>query len=532
MLFTSLLLLGAMVIGAVRYVSAASAPFVSIPNTVAPEVTSAKVTGPAAASQKLQLSVSLRSKNETGLRDYAGQVSQPKSKLYHQYLTPSQFATVFGADHNALSATEQYLQQQGLHLDNCGQRWTSPHLLGHGRPGRVGFQSPHQQLHAPMGAHSTPMPTVCRCPRHWPTRSSTSPAWRMPASGIPIRPVAPKAATMPATTTKSPKASISVTCPSGPTVVATGSTKSANGLLPANLQTVYNFPAYANSPGNNVWAAMVELDGYQVYDLQQYEICAGINGTIQAATGNSPSSSNPFIINQNLASSPSTTPAVGQNYGTPLPPGNYAASVTGELEALIGLAPYLQHISVIQNNNTTQGLAVALSTIANEDAAQVVDIPWGMCEADVGFANASTEEYSLMQMALQGQSVFASTGDYGLYACDGDGTLSVSTPSPCRTPRRIRSSRRWVVRSLASPVQPAHLEQITGWSAEQPWNNYPQNGTNVPTLGQGFLGGAGGGGISQFWAAPSWQQNADAAYSGADPNTGHCARRCAVATTI
>ena len=55
--------------------------------------------------------------------------------------------------------------------------------------------------------------------------------------------------------------------------------------------------------------------------------------------------------------------------------------------------------------------------IADDDTAKVVSTSWGICEADNTAGAAQAEATVFAQMALQGQTLVAASGDSGSEAC-------------------------------------------------------------------------------------------------------------------
>jgi subtilase family serine protease len=509
LVLASVLVVGMAVGVGLRYAAAAPAPWVSLPQSVAPQVANATITGSVAPSQRMTIGVTLQSRNEANLKAYAMDVAKPKSKVFHQYLTPAQFALNFGADPAALNATERYFQSQGLHLDSVTSGGLFLQYTGNVAQVEAALHTHINSYRAPDGRTFFANATAIQIP------SALAPSILDVAGTENARVSHPAGAIAPANhganvaknTVRRPSVThpnVTVTCPITPSFSGAAAPYTATGLLPTQFNNAYNFQNSTN-PGNGMWAAFVEMDGYSLGDLAQYANCVGESSAIQTAINGSSSSSTPFIITQNVSSGGgnAVTSAPGANYGTPLTPGANAVSVEEELEIVLGLVPNITHISVIQTANTTLGIQTALSTIATENAAQVVGYQWGMCEADAGFSNASAEEQLIMQMTLQGQSTFAATGNNGLYACAGDGNnfrqfgFTVQDPASDPFVTAVGGTELGLTTNVAST---AHM------AAEQAWNNYPQNGSLA----------AGGAGISMFWAAPTWQQNAKAAITAAN----------------
>lgn len=508
LVFGAVLVVGMAIGAGLRYANAAPAPWVSLPQSVAPQVAGAHVTGSLSGAQPMTIAVTLQSRNEANLKAYAADVAKPHSRAFHQYLTPAQFALNFGADHNALNAVEHYFQGQGLRLTSSVSGGLFLQFAGNVAQVESALHTHINTYRAPDGrtffanATAIELPTAL-APSILDVAGTENARTSHPA-GLVAK--ANHGADLTRSNVRRPsvaRPNVSVSCPSAPAFSGAAAPYTAAGLLPTQLNKVYNFQNTTN-PGNGMWAAFVEMDGYSLSDLAQYASCVGISSAIQSAITASSSSTTPFIITQNVSNGlGNVLSQAGQNYGTALTPGANAVSVEEELEVLLGLVPNITHISVIQTANTSMGIQTALSAVANENAAQVVGYQWGMCEADAGFSNASAEEQFFMQMALQGQSVMAATGNNGLYGCAGDGNnfrqfgFAVQDPASDPFVTAVGGAELGLSTNVASTA---------GWAAEQPWNNYPQNGTLA----------AGGAGISQFWAAPVWQQNAKAATTAAN----------------
>jgi subtilase family serine protease len=460
-----------------------STGLVSLPQSVAPQVASAKLIGATSNSQKLSLAVSLHSRNQAGLQDYAQQVSQPKSKLFHQYLTPAQFASVFGADPASLNAVERYMQSNGLHLDNAQSGGLFLTFSGTVSQVDAAFHTQINNYKAADGRSVYANATALQIP------SALAPSIMDVAGTENIR-VEHSSLQRSAKQAKAVAGHTSITCPtiSSTNYTAAGAGYTYSGVLPPEIAKQYSMNNTTN-PGNNVWVAMIENDGFSTEDLYQFANCSGsgissdIATAIRHSAGTSYSDSD-LIITRHPGMSSAFTP------------GSNAEAVEAELETLLGLVPNLKHLAVVETEPTAEGTQLALADIANNNGAQVVGDSWGMCESDLGFSNAQAEEQLFMQMTLQGQSVFAATGDNGLYACYGDGVnfhekgFAVQDPASDPFVTAVGGNETIVSNNSGTGVE----------NGEQPW---------IDTTNK--LGG--GGGISLFWPAMSWKTSADAVFA-------------------
>jgi subtilase family serine protease len=94
-------------------VTAASAS-AAVPGTQPAWATASAARGAASSAEKVASTVFLAGQNEAGMVSYAQDVSDPSNALYHDYLTPAQYQTRFGATAAQVSAVESWLRGAGL----------------------------------------------------------------------------------------------------------------------------------------------------------------------------------------------------------------------------------------------------------------------------------------------------------------------------------------------------------------------------------------------------------------------------------
>jgi hypothetical protein len=170
-------------------------------------------------------------------------------------------------------------------------------------------------------------------------------------------------------------------------------------------------------------------------------------------------------------------------------PGSSVASdePTLDIEELRALAPQAQ-VDVYEGPNNVVGPLDTLQRIATDDTAQVVSISWGICEE---FSDHAAETPIFEQLAAQGQTVFAASGDDGSSDCIGQSVeggpplVAAAVDDPSSQPL-VTGVGGLTVSSL-SPLE------------ETVWNDCSAE------QDPGCLGDAGGGGISSVYAHPAWQ---------------------------
>jgi hypothetical protein len=150
------------------------------------------------------------------------------------------------------------------------------------------------------------------------------------------------------------------------------------------------------------------------------------------------------------------------------------------------LAPGASLVIYLGPNNTNGPIDVYQS-IANQDSTGVVTTSWGECELPPGqLTQYSSEAPFFQQMAAQGQTVLAASGDSGSSDCsvfnnsNGTTDYQLTVDDPASQPD-VTGVGGLTVTSIASS---------TTSLVQSVWNNE-------------F--GAGGGGASNVWGQPAWQ---------------------------
>ncbi len=295
-----------------------------------------------------------------------------------------------------------------------------------------------------------------------------------------------------------------------------GAGPGCSGLTPPQTNSIYGAPSGGQAAqGAGVTLAVFELSAYLRSDIRTW-----------AHTVYGPGFSPP-LRNENVdggtlnprCPTGDTCPAEFEGYAGDI-------EVDADIETQLTIAPAAQRIIVYNapNDETGQTTLDEYNRMASDDTADAISSSWGECENDLGTALAQAENLAFEQMAAQGQSMFASSGDDGAFDClDTDGTSVVNVDDPEAQP--------WVTSvggtSLESdnpgmsqhPSYPAGVETV--WNVDNLCNSdASENGST------GFFWcngpGAGGGGSSEFWGRPSYQH-------GPGVNSQFTTRGCAFA---
>ncbi len=222
-------------------------------------------------------------------------------------------------------------------------------------------------------------------------------------------------------------------------------------LTPSDIKTAYNLTGVPQN-GSGQTLAVFELDGYTASDITAYENAYGL----------------PNVPLQNVL--------VDGFNGLPTS-GNGPAEVTLDIELQIALAPGASKVIVYEGPNSDVSLVNLYNKIATDNLAKQISTSWGLAENSNSASVRNSENAAFQQMAAQGQSIYAASGDSG--ANDNGSSLSVDDPA----------SQPYMVGVGGTALATAGAGGA--YKSETVWNNSG--------------GGAGGGGISTVWPVPSYQ---------------------------
>ncbi|HEX4489872.1 MAG TPA: PKD domain-containing protein [Acidimicrobiia bacterium] len=415
--------------------------------------------GTLASSTAMHLIVALQPSDPHGLEQYATAVATPGSGAYRRYLSPHQFAQHFGATPAALAATSAALRAEGLRVGTASANRLSLPVTGSAArvgaafgtgfrryrlaDGRTAFANTAAPLLRP--AISALVQTVIGLDTvHQPQRIGAGDAAAPPARAA-------------ATTAKSAASQV-VTGGPQPCAAASFAGSALGAFTADRLASMYRFsPLYGTGAfGHGVHVALMELEGSDHGDVAAYQACYGTNATVNYV------------------------PVDGGN-ATPRTP-----ETNLDIETVIGLAPQAT-VDVYQAPPAGNAFYDVLNAIVTADTAPVVSISWGSCELVTARSDLEPFTTLFAQAAVQGQTVFAASGDDGNVCAETlGGDLSVNFPADDPYVTGVGGTR--VVAEGSPP-------------SEVVWNG---------CTGIGCTAGGSGGGISTAWPMPSYQADAPA----------------------
>jgi kumamolisin len=228
----------------------------------------------------------------------------------------------------------------------------------------------------------------------------------------------------------------------------------AVAFTPVQLATLYGYP---QSGGEGQCVGIIELGGgFTPADLQTYFSNLGVAA--------------PQVI------------AVPVDAGANAPTGD-ANGPDGEvmldIEVIGAIAPQAK-IAVYFAPNTDAGFLDAITTAVHDTANKpsVISISWGSAESNWTTQSMTAMDEAFQAAAALGVTICAASGDSGSSDGEADGSDHVDFPA----------SSPYALACGGTSLQ-ASTSRIT---SEVVWND-------------GAQGGAGGGGVSGFFALPSWQ---------------------------
>ena len=428
-----------------------------------------RVIGALPASTRLNVTVALKPRDPAALAAFADAVSTPGSGLYHEYITPAQFARRFGPTMVQTAAVESSLRAHGLNPGAVSANGLAIPITASAGAVADAFSVSFSRIAAPGGRLAFASAAAPRL---------DAPVARLVEGVVGLDTLSapqPLAVRRRADASRAGGA-VDLTAPH----VATGGPQPCAAAIAAapgqdaytadQIAFAYRFSGLyaAGDEGAGQTIAIYELGPDAASDIAAYQSCYGTDASV------------------------SYVPVDG-GAGTGAGSGEAAL----DIEDVIGLAPKAT-ILVYQGPNSNSGSPGAgpydtFNAIISQDRAKVISTSWGQCESMEGSADATAEGTLFQEAAAQGQTIISAAGDDGAEDCYVAGQnldLAAAVDDPSSQP-------------YVTGVGGTSLDFLGPPPSETVWNNGDGEGG---ALGQNV--GAGGGGISTFWKMPSYQSGA------------------------
>ena len=163
------------------------------------------------------------------------------------------------------------------------------------------------------------------------------------------------------------------------------------------------------------------------------------------------------------------------------------------------------------STSATDGIDLSAQYIVNHALAPVVSVSYGSCEQQMGATELTFYNSLWQQAAIQGMSVFVASGDAGAAGCNLGSDAIGSTPAVnglCSSPYSTcvggtEFNEGTNVSQYWAETNQSNRGSALGYIPETVWNESGASG--------GAWLWASGGGISQVYAQPLWQQGVSGA---------------------
>lgn len=406
----------------------------------------ARMVGAIQSNTTMRIDVNLRLPNPAAVQSFIAAVNDPQSPLFHKFLAKGQFGARFGPSAATVASVASALRAAGLNpgpatpdrlsipvtatasrIEAALRTRIETYRLASGRYAYVNTAPAELTANAAGGVSGiVGLSDVATFQPHFAARFRGNAGARRPKVRLLGSGSGPQA------------------CPQAATIGNNYGAYTSN-----QLASYYGMsPLYgAGDFGHGVYVGLVEFDTFVPSDISTFEKCFGTHTplTIQKVDG---------------------FHKTGIGGGEPVL----------DIEDFLGLAPAAT-VDVYETPNTLQGAESIYRTIVNNDVDNVFSTSWGLCEQDSSTSFLDAEQSIFLQAAAQGQSAFASAGDYGSTDCYPDGTannnLAVDDPA----------SQPYVVGVGGT--------SISGRFSQSVWN----------TAGQGATGG----GNSGYWCMQKYE---------------------------
>ncbi len=389
--------------------------------------------------QDLPLNITLTLNNQRDLEQQLHDLYDPTSPSFHKFFAPGEFRARYAPSTDQVASVTSFLSAHGFHDFSLDDNGYVLRVHGNSRALSSAFTTEVHQYRGENGARYYASTAKAVVPVSLPVEAviglqnvkRARPHLRHP-SGLAVSSV---------------DGSLSPNILNG--------TGPNGGLSPSDITTAYNVPTTVNgtSAGHGQTLALVEFDGYQASDITAYENQFGLTHV------------------------PLTNILIDSVSGVSSCAQDTAGEVTLDIELMTAIAPGVSGIRVYEGVGSTTGTIDVLTQIANDDLANQVSTSWGFPEDeliahDPGLFTA--ENTLFKQMATQGQTFYAATGDTG---ADGD-----PTNNPGVAVVQDPSTQPFVVAVGGTRL---NLGGGSTFLSETTWNDSATS--------------AGGGGTSAFW---------------------------------
>jgi subtilase family serine protease len=330
----------------------------------------------------MQLLLNRPQATEVALEHFIGQLYDPKSGSFHQWLTAEQFGTEFGPASADVAVVTDWLTRHGFTVNHVQTNAMVIDFSGTAEQVRNTFQTEIHNLDVNGVAHIANM---------------SNPRIPEALAGI-VHGIVSLHDFTPHTNFKAR---------SGYTFTSGGATYQT--VVPADLATIYNLRPLFSAGITGQGQTIVVIEDTNVYSTADWTAFRSAFGLSGYTTGSftqvhpAPSSGASNCANPSVVSGNEMEAELDAEWASAAAPG-----------AAIELAS-------CKDTRTTFGGLIALQNLLNSsNPPAIVSISYGECEAENGATANAAYNAAYQQAVTQGTSVFVSAGDEGAASCDAD----------------------------------------------------------------------------------------------------------------
>jgi subtilase family serine protease len=439
--------------------------------------------GPAPQGTKLEslsLRFSLTPAQQADLTQLLAAQQNPSSPSYHQWLTPEQYGARFGLSSADLAKVSAWLAGQGFTITGTARSSTFITFSGTVAQAQQAFGTSIHSLSLNGEQHISNVTDA--------VLPAAIAGVLNAVTGLDDFKMKPRSRVR----------SVPVDSAS-PLYTQTVSGVTSHYIAPTDFYTIYDFnPLITNSiTGIGFTVAVVGQTDPVLADVASFRAAAGLPASVPKTMlfGTDPGTSSADVDESHLDMEWSGAAAPG-------------ATIL-----------YAYGVDVFTNSLT--GLIDGTGLPANSPPiAPIISSSYGECESAAGTAMLGSINLLLQQANVEGITFVDSAGDTGATDCDTSGIASegLAVDFPSSSPFATSAGGTMFSGDVNTPgTYWSTSNGTTGGSAlsyipEQPWNE------TSATQGGLDAGGAGGGGVSAFFAKPAWQIAAVATAPGNTPN--------------
>ena len=305
------------------------------------------------------------------------------SPLFHQWLTPDQFAVRFGMAQEDLDKVQSWLEQQGFSIDSVARSRNMIRFSGTVSQVERAFSTEMHYYQAQGVRHFAPSTELS-----------------VPAALLPVvaavrnlndfrpRPMHVRSSAR--------RARPSYT-------FYYSNTQQAVLFAPGDIKVVYDINPLAGSGYTGVGQSIAVMgqSAIQVSDIEAFQSAAGL------------ATKDPQIV---------LVPGTGSSTINPGGDNGDEGESDLDLEWSGATAPGADIVFVYTGSSSTAGVFDSVAYAIDEDIAPIISVSYGSCEPANSASDIASLESILAQSATQGQTILAASGDQGSTACLGDTT--------------------------------------------------------------------------------------------------------------